>query len=76
MAWRPDGKVLAIGYTGGELILINVENKSILHTLQVSGEITCVNWVQEKKIETTNIKATSTSEEEANNYTQYVVSET
>lgn len=72
MAWRPDGKVLAIGYTGGELILINVENKSILHTLQVSGEITCVNWVQEKKIETTNIKATSTSEEEANNYTQYV----
>jgi anaphase-promoting complex subunit 4 len=48
MAWRPDGKVIAIGYSNSDILLIDVENKDTLHTSHVDGEITCINWVQEK----------------------------
>ncbi|XP_021931596.1 anaphase-promoting complex subunit 4 isoform X2 [Zootermopsis nevadensis] len=48
MAWRPDGKVIAIAYSNSDILLIDVENKETLHTNHVDGEITCINWVQEK----------------------------
>lgn len=32
----------------GDILLIDVENKDTLHTSHVDGEITCINWVQEK----------------------------
>ncbi|KAJ4436697.1 hypothetical protein ANN_16829 [Periplaneta americana] len=48
MAWRPDGKVIAIAYSNSDILLIDVENKETLHTTHVDGEITCINWVQEK----------------------------
>lgn len=32
----------------GDILLIDVENKETLHTSHVDGEITCINWVQEK----------------------------
>ncbi|GFG34068.1 hypothetical protein Cfor_11412 [Coptotermes formosanus] len=48
MAWRPDGKVIAIAYSNSDILLIDVENKETLHTSHVDGEITCINWVQEK----------------------------
>uniref|UniRef100_A0A1B6CIQ6 Anaphase-promoting complex subunit 4 n=1 Tax=Clastoptera arizonana TaxID=38151 RepID=A0A1B6CIQ6_9HEMI len=48
ISWRPDGKVLAIGYSTGEILLVDVENKDILHTSFVEGEISCLVWLQEK----------------------------
>lgn len=48
MAWRPDGKVIAVAYSNSDILLIDVENKETLHTSHVDGEITCINWVQEK----------------------------
>lgn len=44
LAWRPDGKLLAIGYNTGTIILCNVENADIVHTLSLSSAITCLCW--------------------------------
>ncbi|XP_077517919.1 anaphase-promoting complex subunit 4 [Amblyomma americanum] len=44
LAWRPDSKLLAIGYNTGTIILCNVENADIVHTLSFSSEITCLCW--------------------------------
>ncbi|XP_044738265.1 anaphase-promoting complex subunit 4 [Chrysoperla carnea] len=43
MAWRPDGKVIAIGYSNGTLLLVDVETKRILYTQRFSS-ISCVIW--------------------------------
>nr|XP_023028026.1 anaphase-promoting complex subunit 4-like [Leptinotarsa decemlineata] len=48
IAWRPDGKILAVGYSSGEVLLISVENKKTLNVKDASSEITCITWVQEK----------------------------
>ncbi|KAJ9589849.1 hypothetical protein L9F63_017004 [Diploptera punctata] len=48
MAWRPDGKVIAVAYSNNDITLIDVENKETLHTNHVDAEVTCINWVQEK----------------------------
>lgn len=45
MSWRPDGKVLAVGYTSGQVNLCYIENAEILHTVQVGSEVTCLSWV-------------------------------
>ncbi|KAH8025004.1 hypothetical protein HPB51_002418 [Rhipicephalus microplus] len=44
LAWRPDGKILAIGYSTGTIILCNVENSDIVHTLVLSVGVTCLCW--------------------------------
>lgn len=89
MAWRPDGKVLAIAYSSGiklvysyqfqinirllgEVFLINVENKSILHKIRIEGNITCVIWINEKIINK-NITYSNTEEDEATSYLQRMV---
>ncbi|KAK7790646.1 hypothetical protein R5R35_006539 [Gryllus longicercus] len=48
MAWRPDGKVIAIAYSTCEILLVDVENKETLHSAMVDGEVTFVTWAQEK----------------------------
>ncbi|KAL5022455.1 hypothetical protein ScPMuIL_001610, partial [Solemya velum] len=45
LAWRPDGKVLAVGYNTGKINLCDIENSDVLHTLTVKGEITSMAWV-------------------------------
>lgn len=45
MAWRPDGKVLAVGYLSGKLKLCDVEKGEVLHDASVEGEITCMSWI-------------------------------
>ncbi|XP_071452443.1 anaphase-promoting complex subunit 4 [Hetaerina americana] len=47
IAWRPDGKVIAIGYSTGEFLLVDVENAETLHSGTVDSEITCLSWAQE-----------------------------
>ncbi|XP_066259283.1 anaphase-promoting complex subunit 4 [Euwallacea similis] len=48
IVWRPDGKVLAIAYSDGNVCLINVETKSTLTKFEVSGEVSFISWIQEK----------------------------
>ncbi|CAG9822769.1 unnamed protein product [Phaedon cochleariae] len=71
IAWRPDGKVLAVGYSNGEVLLINVENKKVLNVKEAPGEITHIVWVQEK----TDTKITdnfSFKDEEKKDYMKYI----
>ncbi|XP_014251686.1 anaphase-promoting complex subunit 4 [Cimex lectularius] len=52
IAWRPDGKVIAIGYSNNDILLVNVENKDIIHKSNCSvGEesmISFLAWLEEK----------------------------
>ncbi|KAM3967943.1 anaphase-promoting complex subunit 4 [Aphomia sociella] len=57
MAWRPDGKVLAIGYSSGSVHIVDIEDKEILDKYELEQEsseefedskysgITCITWV-------------------------------
>lgn len=44
LAWRPDGKILAIGYNTGAVLLCNVENSDIVHTLTMPSGVSCLSW--------------------------------
>jgi anaphase-promoting complex subunit 4 len=65
IAWRPDGKIIAIGYSSGrrqlifyelgaklllsgQIILVKVENKSILHSIETKSDISFINWMRDK----------------------------
>ncbi|XP_052227886.1 anaphase-promoting complex subunit 4-like [Dreissena polymorpha] len=45
MAWRPDGKVLAVGYSSGQVVLCYIENAEVLHTIEVGSQVTSLSWV-------------------------------
>ncbi|CAN7999098.1 unnamed protein product [Ixodes hexagonus] len=47
LAWRPDGKILAIAYDTGTLILCNVENADIVHTIEVAACISTLSWASD-----------------------------
>ncbi|XP_077297121.1 anaphase-promoting complex subunit 4 [Arctopsyche grandis] len=55
MVWRPDGKVLAVGYSCGTTYLVGVEDKEILDSIKPGkandqnklvnyGSVTCLSW--------------------------------
>ncbi|EEZ97189.1 Anaphase-promoting complex subunit 4-like Protein [Tribolium castaneum] len=50
IAWRPDGKIIAIAYSSGQILLVKVENKSVLHTIDIKGEVSCLNWLQDRTV--------------------------
>jgi anaphase-promoting complex subunit 4 len=54
LAWRPDGKVLALGLDNGRVHLVNVENSECLHEYEVGSKPQFLDWV------TTNPPRTST----------------
>ncbi|XP_065344701.1 anaphase-promoting complex subunit 4 isoform X2 [Cloeon dipterum] len=51
MAWRPDGKILAIAYSSGDFFLVDVENADVVHKLQTNGEVSCLTWQENKTFE-------------------------
>ncbi|XP_013771782.1 anaphase-promoting complex subunit 4-like [Limulus polyphemus] len=46
LVWRPDGKVLAVAYDTGTVLLCDVENSDVLHKIDVASSILCMAWVQ------------------------------
>jgi anaphase-promoting complex subunit 4 len=48
LAWRPDSKVLAIGYRSGKIRLCDIEKGEVLHATEVDGEVTCMSWTEHK----------------------------
>ncbi|XP_072042163.1 anaphase-promoting complex subunit 4-like [Amphiura filiformis] len=46
LAWRPDGKVLSIGYSGGHIVLCNVEKAEVVHTMDLPDNISCMDWIE------------------------------
>ncbi|CAG9860050.1 unnamed protein product [Phyllotreta striolata] len=71
IAWRPDGKVLAVGYNSGEVLLISVENKKTLNVKDARTEITCLKWVQEK-VELKSNDSLNLKEEQPKDYMKYI----
>ncbi|XP_031628061.1 anaphase-promoting complex subunit 4 [Contarinia nasturtii] len=49
ISWRPDERILAIGYNSGRVILVDVENHQAVHTLELKSEIVSLNWTQNTK---------------------------
>jgi len=45
ISWRPDGKLLATGYSSGRVDIRHIEGNSPIHTNDLSGEITCLTWL-------------------------------
>lgn len=43
----------------GEVILVNVENKEILHEMKVSDDVSCLVWLQEKPFSENHQNTTS-----------------
>lgn len=38
-----------LGYNSGKVLLVDVENHQVLHTLELKGEIVSINWTQNTK---------------------------
>ncbi|OAD52608.1 Anaphase-promoting complex subunit 4 [Eufriesea mexicana] len=58
LAWRPDGKLLAICYETSKLIcLVDIENKNIIHRtkLMLHNAITCMMWLPLTNLENDNL---------------------
>ncbi|GFR79523.1 anaphase-promoting complex subunit 4 [Elysia marginata] len=50
LSWRPDGKILSIGYTNGVFRLCEVEKGEIIREeIQVNDEITSLTWLEQSK---------------------------
>lgn len=45
LAWRPDGKLLAIAYDTGAITLCDVENSEVIHSLDLGACISALTWV-------------------------------
>ena len=48
IAWRPDGKIIAISYSHSKLLcLVDIENKNIVHKtrLKTDEHCTCIAWL-------------------------------
>ncbi|XP_022919883.1 anaphase-promoting complex subunit 4 [Onthophagus taurus] len=58
LSWNPDGKLIAISYNSGLIILISIETKNIVNKLEVLGGINCMEWGSEKS-GNNNVKITS-----------------
>ncbi|XP_076748888.1 anaphase-promoting complex subunit 4 [Xylocopa sonorina] len=55
LAWRPDGKLLAICYETSKVVcLVDIENKNIIHKTKLTlyNAITCMMWLPLTNIET------------------------
>ena len=45
IVWRPDSVVLAVGYSSGHVVLVDVESGEVVHTFNPCGEpITALSW--------------------------------
>jgi anaphase-promoting complex subunit 4 len=58
LAWRPDGKLLAVSYEISNLLyLIDIETKNIIHKIKMpTGDvITCIKWLSLSNTEYENM---------------------
>ncbi|XP_058062186.1 anaphase-promoting complex subunit 4 [Anopheles bellator] len=49
IAWRPLEKMIAIGYSNGAIVLINIENKEEVHSFSVESDISFMNWTENRE---------------------------
>ncbi|XP_058812704.1 anaphase-promoting complex subunit 4 [Topomyia yanbarensis] len=68
IAWRPLEKVMAIAYSNGTVLLINIENKEEIYSFDVKSDITCINWTEN----TREVAMNDTSGDAINDYTTFL----
>ncbi|XP_055523633.1 anaphase-promoting complex subunit 4 [Wyeomyia smithii] len=68
IAWRPLEKVMAIAYSNGTVLLINIENKEEIYSFNVKSDITCLSWTEN----TSEIPDNDTSGDAINNHTVFL----
>lgn len=44
LSWRPDEKLLAIGYNDGTVSLLDIENNEVIHTFNLECDISSICW--------------------------------
>ena len=44
-SWRPDGKLVAAGYSSGLLAIRHIESAQSIHTEQLDAEISWISWI-------------------------------
>ena len=49
VAWRPDGKILAVAFNDGKIKLFNIENAECVHETKIETKPTSVDWMEQKK---------------------------
>lgn len=54
LAWRPDGKVLSVGYSCGKVILCSVEGAGIVHTTNFGHAVGKMKWSRANPGETSS----------------------
>lgn len=55
----------------GQIILVKVENKYVLHTIDIKGDISCLSWLQDKILN--KGKVLNNEESKQNQYMKYIV---
>lgn len=43
-SWSPDGTQLAVGYSSGTVLLVDVENADHIHSYETNSSISCMSW--------------------------------
>ena len=46
LAWRPDGKLLAAGDSGGGLTIRHIETSAALYSIQLDSEVVTASWLE------------------------------
>ncbi|XP_050071873.1 anaphase-promoting complex subunit 4 [Anopheles maculipalpis] len=46
IAWRPCEKFIAVGYSNGTVLLIDLETREEIHSFTVNTDITCLCWTE------------------------------
>ncbi|XP_035780813.1 anaphase-promoting complex subunit 4-like [Anopheles albimanus] len=44
IAWRPGESLIAIGYSNGTILQLDIETKDVVHSFSVQSDISCMNW--------------------------------
>ncbi|XP_049535676.1 anaphase-promoting complex subunit 4 [Anopheles darlingi] len=44
IAWRPGENLIAIGYSNGTILQLDIETKDVVHSFSVQSDISCMNW--------------------------------
>lgn len=47
--WCPDEKIVAVGYSSGAVILLDIEQQTVVHSFQLDSDIRCLSWTQNNR---------------------------
>lgn len=49
VAWRPDGKILAVAFNDGKIKLFDIENAECIHKTEIESTPSSMDWIEEGK---------------------------